>query len=135
MKLKYYYIIVNTRVSIKFFEYNYNKDDFDEGDQGDHKNPEQGLIVLDQVTNIKRFEYIQPQKVNIGSATPTYFHVAYGNMEKPELLIQLTYWTTYLYSNWQNAVRVPHVIKMAEKLAYMTAKFTQSELNDKLSDT
>ena len=133
LKLKYYYIIVNTRVTIKFFEYNYNKDDLD---QGDHKNPEQGLIVLDQITNIKRFEfYIQPQKVNIGSATPTYFHVAYGNMEMPELLIQLTYWTTYLYSNWQNAVRVPHVIKMAEKLAYMTAKFTQSELNDKLSDT
>ena len=88
---------------------------------------------MDQITNKKRFEfYIQPQKVNIGSATPTYFHVAYGTMNFPELLILLTYWKTYLYSNWQNAVRVPHVIKMAEKLAYMTAKFTQSELNKNL---
>ena len=101
-----------------------------------YKNPEQGLIVLDQITNIKRFEFfIQPQKVNIGSATPTYFHAAYGNMNFPELLIQLTYWTTYIYPNWQNAVRVPHVIKMAEKLATMTAKFTQSKLSENLYDT
>ena len=91
---------------------------------------------MDQITNIKRFEFfIQPQKVNIGSATPTYFHAAYGNMNFPELLIQLTYWTTYIYPNWQNAVRVPHVIKMAEKLATMTAKFTQSKLSENLYDT
>ena len=51
------------------------------------------------------------------------------------LLIQLTYWTTYIYPNWQNAVRVPHVVKLAEKLAGKTAKFTQSKLNEKLLDT
>ena len=130
--LNYYYVIVNTSTFIKFFEFNCVKDRIN---KGKFKNPEQGLVILDQITNKKRFEfYIQPQKVNIGSATPTYFHVAYGTMNFPELLIQLTYWTTYLYSNWQNAVRVPHVIKMAEKLAYMTAKFTHSELNSKLSD-
>ena len=55
-------------------------------------------------------------------------------MNFPELLIQLTYWTTYIYPNWQNAVRVPHVLKMAEKLTAVTAKFTQSKLNDKLND-
>ena len=55
-------------------------------------------------------------------------------MNFPELLIQLTYWTTYLYSNWQNAVRVPHVIKMAEKLAYIVAKQTKKEFNENLSD-
>ena len=128
----YYYVNVNTRVTTKLFEYNYSKND---DDKGDHKNPEQGLVVLDQITNNKKFEfYIQPQKVNIGSATPTYFHVPYGNMDFPELLVQLTYWTTYLYSNWQNAVRVPHVIKMAEKLAYITAKITLSKMNENLSD-
>ena len=100
-----------------------------------YKNPEQGLIILDQITNLNRFEFfIQPQFVNIGSATPTYFHVAYGNMCFPELLIKLTYWTTYIYPNWQNAVRVPHVLKMAEKLSSMTANFTQSALNQDLSD-
>ena len=133
LNIKYYYVLVNTRTNIKFFEKNtfgYNNE------KGKFKNPEQGLIIFDQITNINRFEfYIQPQKVNIGSATPTYFHVAYGNMGLPPILIQITYWTTYIYPNWQNAIRVPHAIKLAEKLASMTAKFTQSKLNEKLFDT
>ena len=132
LNINYYYVLVNTRTSIKFFEFNVTKS---KHNYGEYKNPESGLIVLDQVTNINRFEfYIQPQKVNIGSATPTYFHVAFGDMNFPELLIQLTCWTTFIYSNWQNAVRIPHVIKMADKLANMTAKFTQSELNKNLYD-
>ena len=132
LNINYYYVLVNTRTSIKFFEFNVTKS---KHNYGEYKNPESGLIVLDQVTNINRFEfYIQPQKVNIGSATPTYFHVAFGDMNFPELLIQLTCWTTFIYSNWQNAVRVPHVIKMADKLANMTAKFIQSELNKNLYD-
>ena len=55
-------------------------------------------------------------------------------MDFPEILVQLTYWTTYLYPNWQNSVRVPHVIKLAEKLSNITAKFTHSELNENLLD-
>ena len=134
LKVNYYYVLVNTRTNIKFFEFNkVNKNNYK---NQLYKNPEQGLIVLDQVTNKNRFEfYLQPQKVNIGSATPTYFHVAYGNMDFPELLIKLTYWTTFIYPNWQNSIRVPHVLKMAEKLAIVTAKFTQSTLNEELSDT
>ena len=133
LNIQYYYVLVNTRTNIKFFEkniFNINNE------KGKYKNPEKGLIIFDQITNVKRFEfYIQPQKVNIGSATPTYFHVAYGNMGLPSILIQLTYWTTYIYPNWQNAIRVPHVVKLAEKLAGMTAKFIQSKLNAKLFDT
>ena len=134
LKVNYYYVLVNTRKNIKFFEFNkINKNNYK---SQLYKNPEQGLIVLDQVTNKNRFEfYLQPQKVNIGSATPTYFHVAYGNMNFPELLIKLTYWTTFIYPNWQNSIRVPHVLKMAEKLATVTAKFTQSILNEELSGT
>jgi hypothetical protein len=135
LKVNYYYVLVNTRTSIKFFEYNIIKTYDDNNNDNYYKNPEQGLIVLDGITNNKRFEFfIQPQKVNSGSATPTYFHVAYGNMEFPEILIQLTYWTTYLYQNWQNAVRIPHVLKLAEKLANMTAQYTRADLNEKLSD-
>ena len=130
LNLIYYYVLVNTRSTIKFFEHNIINTN-----NSKYKNPEQGLIILDQITNITRFEfYLQPQKVTLGSATPTYFHAAFGNMDFPELLIQLTYWTTYMYSNWQNAVRVPHVLKMAEKLANMTAKFTQSQINENLND-
>ena len=132
--IHYHYVLVNTRTTIKFFEYNViNRRN--ENTQK-YKNPKQGLVILDQITNLNRFEFfIQPQLVNIGSATPTYFHVAYGDLVLPkELLIKLTYWTTYIYPNWQNAVRIPHVLKMAEKLSSVTAKFTQSALNEDLSD-
>ena len=123
LQVQYYYVLVNTRTTIKFFEF--NKMNIKNKKSQYYKNPEQGLIILDQITNLNRFEFfIQPQLVNIGSATPTYFHV----------LIKLTYWTTYIYPNWQNAVRIPHVLKMAEKLSSMTAKFTQSSLNEELSD-
>ena len=133
MNVNYYYVLINTRPNIKLFEY-ITKDKQMNNDNN-YKNPEQGLIVLDEITNNRRFEfYIQPQKVNNGSVIPTYFHVPYGNMEFPELLIRLTYWTTFIYPNWQNAVRVPHVLKMAKKLAKITAKYTKSILNDKLSD-
>ena len=133
LNIQYYYVLVNTRTTIKFFEHNIMNPKGAKSQK--YKNPDQGLIILDQITNLKRFEFfIQPQLVNIGSATPTYFHVAYGDMKFPELLIKLTYWTTYIYPNWQNAVRIPHVLKMAEKLSSMTAKFTQSALNEELSD-
>ena len=55
LKINYYYVNVNTRVTIKFFEYNYSKNsDY----KGEHKNPEQGLIVLDQITNKKNSNFL-----------------------------------------------------------------------------
>ena len=58
--------------------------------------------------------------------------MAYGNLEFPEIIPKLTYDLCHLYSNWQGAVRVPHVLKSAEKLSKMTAKYTLGELNEKL---
>ena len=128
----YYYVIVNTKTSLKFFEKNARKT---KKEPGEYKNPEPGLIVLNQITDTSKFEfYIQPQKVFEGSATPTFFRAIYGNMEFPELLIKLTYWTTYIYPNWQNSVRIPHVLKIAEKYSYMTAKFTRKRNKDNLED-
>ena len=34
--------------------------------------------------------------------------------------------------NWQGAIRVPNVLKAAEKLAKMTTKYTLDELNSNL---
>ncbi len=42
--------------------------------------------------------------------------------------MKFTYDLCYLYPNWSGAVRVPHVLKAAEKLSYMTAKYTNEEL-------
>jgi hypothetical protein len=99
-----------------------------------YNNPEPGLLILDGVTNRNYFEFfIQPQEVTGGSATPTCFHVAYGNLNLQELIPKLTYDLWYLYNNRQEgAVRVPHVLKSAEKLSKMTAKVTRQQLNKNL---
>jgi hypothetical protein len=101
--------------------------------KNEYSNPESGLLICDGVTNKNFFEfYIQPQLVTSGSATPTCFHVAYGNMNFPEFLPKFTYDLCHLYSNWNGAVRMPNVIKTAEKLSKMTAKYTNEEINKKL---
>ena len=116
----FYYILVNTKTTFKFFEKSGNS----------YNNPESGLLVIDGVTNKKFFEfYIQPQEVTQGSATPSCFHVAYGNMNFPEIIPKFTYDLCHIYSNWQGTVRIPNVIKAAEKLSKMTAKYTYKELN------
>ena len=119
----YYYVLVNTKTTFKFFEKS--------GKQ--FNNPGPGLLVIDGVTNRNYFEfYIQPQEVTQGSATPTCFHVAYGNLNFPEFIAKFTYDLCHIYSNWQGTVRIPNVIKAAEKLSKMTAKYTLASLNENL---
>ena len=116
----FYYILVNTKTTFKFFEKSGNN----------YNNPESGLLVIDGVTNKNFFEfYIQPQEVTQGSATPTCFHVAYGNMNFPEIIPKFTFDLCHIYSNWQGTVRIPNVIKAAEKLSKITAKYTRKELH------
>ena len=120
----YYYILVNTKTTFKFFE---------KTKSNNYSNPGSGLLVIDGVTNRNFFEfYIQPQEVTQGSATPTCFHVAYGNLDFPEMIAKFTFDLCHIYSNWQGTVRIPNVIKAAEKLSKMTAKYTKDELNPKL---
>jgi len=119
----YYYVLVNTKTTFKFFEKDGNR----------FSNPGPGLLVIDGVTNRNFFEfYIQPQEVTQGSATPTCFHVAYGNINFPEFIAKFTYDLCHIYSNWQGTVRIPNVIKAAEKLSKMTAKYKLDELNENL---
>ena len=120
----FYYILVNTKTTFKFFEKSGNN----------YFNPSAGLLVADEVTSKNKFEFfIQPQQVTGGSATPTRFHVAYGNMNFPEIIPKFTYDLCHIYSNWQGTVRIPNVIKAAEKLSKMTVKSTKDTLHTKLS--
>ena len=117
----YYYILVNTKVNFKFFE----------KINGKLENASSGLLIIDGITNRNFFEfYIQPQEVKQGSATPTCFHVAYGNLDIPELIPKFTYDLCHIY--WQGTVATPNVIKAAEKLSKMIIKYTNSELNKNL---
>jgi aubergine-like protein len=125
--IPYFYVLVNTKTNYKFFESTKQKNVVD------YLNPSAGLLVMDDVTDPNFFEfYIQPQIVTQGTATPTCFHVAFGNMKSPEIIPKLTYDLCFLYANWQGPVRVPGPLKAAEKLSKMTAKFTKAELNEKL---
>ena len=120
-QILYYYILVNTKVNLKFFEKNNNQ----------FVNPSSGLLIIDGITNRNFFEfYIQPQDVNQGCATPTCFHVAYGNLNFPEFIPKFTYDLCHIY--WQGTIAIPNVLKAAEKLSKMTVKYTYSELNEKL---
>ena len=128
----FYYILVNTKTTFKFFEK--YEDEENEGEEY-YCNPESGLLILDGVTNRNYFEfYIQPQYVTEGSATPTCFHVAYGNLNNPEMIPKFTFDLCHIYSNWQGTVRIPNVIKAAEKLSKMTAKYKLGELNEELKE-
>lgn len=128
--IPFFYILVNTKTSFKFFEATKQKNVVD------YLNPTAGLLVMDNVTDPNFFEfYLQPQVVTQGTATPTCFHVAFGNMKYPEIIPKLTYDLCFLYANWQGPVRVPGPLKAAEKLSKMTAKYTKGELNEKLKNT
>jgi aubergine-like protein len=128
--IPFYYVLVNTKTNFKFFEMekvnnfmNYN-------------NPQQGFIIYDQVTNPDLFEfYLQPQLVTQGTATPSSFTVASGNLDQPEMVVKLTYDLCFSYPNWSGPIRVPGPLKLAEKLSKMTAKYTKTEIHDSLKNS
>ena len=131
IKIKYYYVLVNKKSSLKFFEKDtYNKKNRN-NDKGIFDNPESGLLIYDKLINSDKFEYyIQPQKVTQGTATPTCFQVEYGNLDCPEILPKLTFDLCFLYSNWRGPVRVPAPLKYAEKLAK-----SKAGVHDSIKDT
>lgn len=121
--IKYYYVIVNKKTNFKFFEKKGK----------DYDNPKQGLVVFNGVTEGTFLEFfLQPQFVTQGTATPTHFHVAFGNLDKFDLVVDLTYKLCFIYPNWPGPVRVPMVLKLAEKLSKMVAKVVKKEIHSNL---
>lgn len=134
VKIPFYYILVNKKTSLKFFEceaLTAKTGNNSKGSMYNYENPDPGLLVINSMTDPDIFEfYLQPQKVNQGTATPTNFHVAFGNMSCPEIIPKLSYDLCYLYCNWRGPVRVPAPLKYAEKLAKTSLK-----MNDKIKNT
>ena len=132
IKIKYYYVLVNKKPTLKFFEEStYNNKRNRNNDKGIYDNPDSGLLICDKLISSDKFEfYIQPQKVTQGTATPTCFQVEYGNMNCPEMLPKLTFDLCFLYSNWRGPVRVPAPLKYAEKLAK-----SKAGVNDAIKNT
>ena len=124
-KIRYYYILVNTKSNYKFFETNKEQTKFE--------NPAPGLLMFKDITVPNFFEfYIQSQKVKSGSATPTLYNVLNGDLNLPEMIMYLTYYLCQIYPNWQGPIRIPNVLKNAEKLSKMTTKITKEVLHKNL---
>ena len=122
-KILYYYILVNKKIKYKFFEHKNNE----------FFNPKSNLLVLDGITNKNFFEfYIQPQEVTEGSAIPICYHVAYGNLNCPDLIPKLTFDLCNLHCNFQGKISVPHVLKSAKILARMAAKYMPEDITIKV---
>ena len=125
-KPKLCFIIVNKKIELKFFENN-NNSGFD--------NPRGGTVIDTTVVNPNIYEfYIQPQYVNMGTATPTNFHVIYDNTKVPcEYLQELTYQLCFYYFNWNGPIRIPAPLKYAEVCnKFATANLTSSVDEDRL---
>ena len=130
LNIQYYYILVNKKTSLKFFEVEHPNNNNKAFDNDFYNNPESGLLVCDNIIKGNEFEfYIQPQKVTQGTATPTNYSVLYGNMNCPKIIPKLTFDLCFIYSNWRGPVRIPAPLKYAEKLAKV--KFG---LNDKIKN-
>jgi len=129
MPIPYYYVLVNKKTTLKFFEKTR------QGNNMTYSNPASGFVICDQVTDDNIFEfYMQPQVVTQGTATPTNYHVAYGNLNLERPLLDLTYGLCFEYANWQGPVRVPAPLKLAEKLSKMTAKVIVQSLSNSVLD-
>lgn len=117
-KPKFTYIVTNKIVDTKFFENGGNN----------LENPSSGMCVDTLVTTPGSYEfYIQPQFVNMGTATPTKFTVLYDSSTiTMEDLEQITYNMCYYYWNWSGAIRVPAILKFSE----LCAKFNQLNLGE-----
>jgi aubergine-like protein len=106
---------------------------FFEKDSSSYRHGSPGLIIYDSIVNPNLHEfYIQPQFVNEGCATPTNYHIAYGDLNLANYIPHLTLGLCYNYANWQGPIRVPAPLKNAEKLSKLVAKYTKEELHPKL---
>jgi hypothetical protein len=64
--IPFYYTLVNTKTTYKFFEQTKSQNRYN------YANPAPGLLVMDDVVSPNLFEFfIQPQQVTGGTATPT----------------------------------------------------------------
>ena len=112
-KLKFIYISCTLKCDFKFFE---------KGIKDGVANPKSGLCIDSYVTQKGKKEfYIQPQYVNVGTATPCLYEVLYEDIDKDnpddnistENLQLLTFYLTFYYWTWAGAIREPGALKLA----------------------
>ena len=116
------YFGVSKKMEDRFFESNGNNKVY---------NPRGGLIIANRVTQPERFDFFMvAQNVNQGCATPTHYFCVYNDSElTADEIYSLTYYQTFNYFNWQGPVRVPGVVKYAEKQLEQMSTILKYEKN------
>lgn len=120
------FVVVSTRVSDRFAI---------ETDEG-LKNPSGGLVVIDEVVEKDKANFfLISQQVTQGSACPTHYDIVYseGGL-KFEEVVEMAYSFTFGYSNWMGSLRVPSMIKNAQKLSKLIGITQDDTINDNLKE-
>ena len=126
---KFYYICVNLKSDLKFFEVGREKNTY--------FNPKSGLVIDENVTQKDKYEfYIQPQFVNQGTATPCHYQVMYYDKDehntendlKIENLQKLSFYLSFYYWTWSGAIREPGALKMAGTLSDFTRNVLKNNI-------
>ena len=117
--LSYYYILVHTKQNCDIFVKENNSYD----------NPHLGLLAINEITNKDLFEfYLQSQQFRKTCAKSTCYQVIYGNLNIHEILPKFTFDLCHLYNHLGGAIRMPHVLKYAEKLL-LSSQYFKGNLN------
>ena len=126
--IKFFYIIVNTKSNLKFYTLN------SENKKTIYENPEKGFIILNGVTHKNNFEfYIQTKNNSNQEDSITNYHVYYGNLDFFEFIPLITFNLCHIYSNCFEAIKVPNVLKNAEKLLKIIS-IVKKPLNENLKE-
>ena len=123
------FITVNKKTELKFFEIN---------SSNNLKNPPSGTVIDTDIINDDFYDfYIQPQYVNMGSASPVHYHCLFDSTNMPlEIMENITYKMTYYYWNWNGPVREPAALKFAETCNNFVRNIKIGDnVNDKLNNS
>ncbi|CAD8158161.1 unnamed protein product [Paramecium octaurelia] len=112
------YIIVNKRISDKFFSSN---------------NENNGMIFPERVT-YKEFDFfLIAQQVNQGTPIPTHYTVIENTTNwNEDTFWRFTYFQCFNYRNWSGPVKIPACLQNAHTVAYRVGEVIQSDAHASL---
>ncbi len=126
---KWSFISINKKPELKFFQITEGKN---------LSNPSSGTVIDTEVTNRNYYEfYLQPQYVNMGTATPVHYHCLYDSIGIPiEDMENISYNLTYYYWNWSGPIREPAPLKFADTCNTFIGKIKIGDnVNEKIKNT
>nr|QZA51939.1 piwi b [Paramecium bursaria] len=96
-------------------------------------NPPCGTIIDKDVTG-KNYEFILlPVYANRGSSSPSLYRVLYDGISIPiEQLQDFVYAQCYNYQNWSGPIKIPAIVKNAQRLAKFVNEVTKTDASPKL---